>query len=238
VADETTSLLQFEFRDYFDVVRRRKWTIIGAILIVFVTGVMLSVREQKIYRATAEVLVSTPASTANPLIKPDLPTEIRLLEGAGVHSLAEKQVPGVGAVSGAAASPTILAISVDDPAPARAATSVNAYVAAYTEFRRQQEVTALLSAAQATQTKIDGLGKQITDLNNQLEQQLSDVQKKYAPTPNESATAGAIRQTNLTRETNAIEDAIKPKRDSDQQQQILLQAQLQNLQVQSQQASQ
>ena len=46
-------------RDYLRVLRRRKWIILQAVVIVPAVAVALSLRQQAMYRATSEVLLPT-----------------------------------------------------------------------------------------------------------------------------------------------------------------------------------
>src|SRR6266536_5918810 len=46
-------------RDYVRVVRRRKWIILQAVVLVPLAAVLLSLHQQKLYQASAQVLLST-----------------------------------------------------------------------------------------------------------------------------------------------------------------------------------
>lgn len=240
MAEETTRVLQFEFRDYFDVIRRRKWTVACAVATVTAVALLLSFRETKVYRATAEILVDSTddPSAGNVVTKPDLTTEVRLLTSAAVRSLAAKQLPQVGSVSGRSIGLRTMEVSVQDTDPARAAKSVEVYVKAFTDYRHDQMLSRLLGAADEAQAKIDNLGAEVTKLNGELNAQLESVQHKYAPVAGDSPTAALRRAQDSTREQAAVQDAIRPRRDSFQRQQILLEQTLQDLQIKSQRATQ
>src|SRR3954452_23522714 len=50
--EQTTTL-----RDYLRVVRRRKWIILQAVVLVPAVAIGLSLRQEKVYKATSEVLL-------------------------------------------------------------------------------------------------------------------------------------------------------------------------------------
>jgi polysaccharide biosynthesis transport protein len=66
--DETTNPDAVTVNDYVDVVRRRKWFIFLVALLVFLVGIVLIVRQDAAYSATARAIVpqtsTTPSSTA------------------------------------------------------------------------------------------------------------------------------------------------------------------------------
>ena len=45
-------------RDYLGVLRRHKWIILGAVLLLPALAVAASLQQQRLYQATAEVLIS------------------------------------------------------------------------------------------------------------------------------------------------------------------------------------
>ncbi|MEW6154459.1 MAG: polysaccharide biosynthesis tyrosine autokinase [Actinomycetota bacterium] len=235
MADETSRLFQLEFRDYFEIIRRRKLTVIGAIVVVFVTGLFLSVREQKIYRASAEVLINS-VSSAGADVQPDLDTESRLVQSEAVRARANEEVPGVGSVSVSIIGTKIVRVSAEDAVPSRAVETVNAYVKAYTEYRQEQEVDRLLRAAEETDARIADLDRQVRELSDQLDERLADVQARYAPVFGETAAEAGARQLALARETAAVEAELRPRRDTFQRQQLLLEGNLQELLARSQRA--
>lgn len=148
-------------RDYLHVARRRKWIILGAVVIAPVVAVFLASREQHLYRASAQVLLShqnlgqtltgTP-STAD--AQPDrtaktqadlanVPTvAARVLQ---VLKLKGRTVPEFAIACGASAASDadILNFSCTDPVPVVAAQLATEYARQYTLYRRELDTQAI-----------------------------------------------------------------------------------------------
>ena len=62
-------------RDYLRVVRRRKWIILQAVLLVPAVAVGLSLRQEKVYKATSQVLLvqQNPADQFNGINQSSVP---------------------------------------------------------------------------------------------------------------------------------------------------------------------
>jgi capsular exopolysaccharide synthesis family protein len=97
----------------------------------------------------------------------------------GVTTTARGQAPATGAadapmpasftVSFTPVTDTdILEVSAKSSDPKVAADVANAYVNAYLDFRRRQDVGGVLTATKEVQTKIDTLQRQLTDVNNKI----------------------------------------------------------------------
>jgi succinoglycan biosynthesis transport protein ExoP len=97
-------------RDYLRVVSRRKWTIAQAIVLVPLVAVGLSLQQQKVYRASAEVLLAT-QNVANQLNGINDPT---LSQDADRHAQTQADLARVPTVARQALLLAGLKRSVDD----------------------------------------------------------------------------------------------------------------------------
>src|SRR3954453_13218499 len=69
-------------RDYLRVVRRRKWIILQAVVLVPLAAVLLSLHQQKLYQASSQVL----------LIHQNLANHLSGIQGPGLYQSADRTV--------------------------------------------------------------------------------------------------------------------------------------------------
>lgn len=181
-------------RHYLQMVLRRKWTILLPTILVPAVLVGLSLRQEKLYQATAQVVVNQ-QDVANQILtgvggtggdpERDLQTQAAVARSPAVtaKALANASVRGrtrsparasVGVVPGA----DLLQFQVADPDPAYASRLTTAYARAYTRYRSQAVKAAVEAARQDTlrqlsffQTPEDRRSAAYADLVNR-EQQL------------------------------------------------------------------
>lgn len=155
-----------DFRDYLRILRRRIVPLVLATFVVTVAALVLSVRQEKVYRATVQVLLNrqdlaaTATGTAqDPTLSEDpgryAATQAAVARSAAVAKLALANVKAPGLTAGGLlaestvtpdATADLLDVQVDDPDPVRAAQLANAYAAAFTEFKLTLDTTALANA--------------------------------------------------------------------------------------------
>lgn len=167
-----------DLRDYGRMVLRRKWLIVAFTVLVVGAALGVSLREQKLYRSSAQMLMrpraiesifdqsrgSYFATTAQ-----SVQTEIQVLTGEGVASLVRDKLGYGGSVSASQVGDTsVVQVSAVSPVPARAAATANAYIDAYIHFRKKQAVDDLSLAVEQVQVKVDELQKQIAPLDLQI----------------------------------------------------------------------
>jgi Mrp family chromosome partitioning ATPase/capsular polysaccharide biosynthesis protein len=164
--------------DYVKILRRRKVVVISTVLIVAGVAFFLSLQQTKVYRASADVLLSRQSGLADALLQttdPTLSTDpIRVASTqtgiARLPEVAKRAVKGVpdhtaadllgnSSVSSSTNS-DILTLSVDDPSPAMAIRLANAYANAYTTYSLTLATTTLRNARLELQQKIAALQRQ------------------------------------------------------------------------------
>lgn len=142
--------------DYLRVTRRRKWVVIQAALLLPLAAVAFSLHQQRLYEASADVLLSAenPSATlpGTPLTglshDPErmTQTQARVARVPEVVQGALRQVSGTGltvtdflADSSVLSSPTsdVLTFAVTNPDPALAKQLTNAYAQSYSAYRQQ-----------------------------------------------------------------------------------------------------
>jgi succinoglycan biosynthesis transport protein ExoP len=160
-------------RDYLHVVRRRKWIILQAVVLVPVAAVAFSLHQQKLYQASAQVLLSTQnlaatlTGTQQTGITQD-PTRIaqtqadvarvptvakRVLAAFPGSGLTLQQFLGQSSVS-AATNADILTFMVTNHEPLVARELVDAYARDYTIYRRQLDTAAIAGALKTIDARI------------------------------------------------------------------------------------
>lgn len=155
--------------DYLAVVRRYKWVIIVAVLVVPAVAYVMSAREPKVFRATADVLLNRQdIATAITGIQPQSTvtdpyrygrTQARLAEAPAVLALAVKrsglQNPtGWGSDVSADPDTDILTFGVNSGEPDVAASLATAYAQAFTAYKLQTDTASLTRARRELQGRL------------------------------------------------------------------------------------
>ncbi len=177
VADE------LDLRAYLVILRRRWRWIVGTTILLVGASLALSLQQESLYQATAELLIRSQApdavlSTPNPSpvdAERALNNEIEILESGSVHDAVRENYAGpldVEKVSAAVASDRsdVVRVSVTAPDPDEAAALANTYIATYVDFRRLQRIEELLAAGAEIQVQIDRLGTEIAELRRPLDE--------------------------------------------------------------------
>jgi len=161
-------------RDYWSVVRRRKWIVLGAMLSAFSAATALSFLQDPIYETEAQMLVE-PRAAANVFgqdpalnaqsLERAIQTEIQVLEGQTVRQRVQEDL-GLESLppearGSAVGSTDVVSVKVRSGDPEVARLLANAYVEAYASVRREQAVNSLEAAGAELQAKIDELQDQI-----------------------------------------------------------------------------
>jgi RNA polymerase sigma-70 factor (ECF subfamily) len=163
-------------REYLRVVRRRKWVIFQAVLLVPAAAVVLSLQQQKLYRASADVLLvqQNLATQLNGITDPTVYQQAdrkaqtqadlarspevarRALEAAGLGARSTQDLLSHSSVS-AKQNADLLHFSVTDRNPAVAANLANLYAKAYISYRAKLDTAALLKARRDVDARLKTL---------------------------------------------------------------------------------
>ena len=163
-------------RDYLYVVRRRKWIILQAVVLVPAAAVAFSLHQQKLYQASAQVLLSTQnlaatltgtqqtGITQDPIRIAQTQADVarvptiaqRVLAAFPGTGLTLEQFLGASSVS-AATNADILTFAVTNHDPLVARELVDAYARDYTIYRRQLDTAAISSALKKIDLRIKQL---------------------------------------------------------------------------------
>ena len=163
-------------RDYLHVVRRRKWIILQAVVLVPLAAVLFSLHQQSLYKASAQVLLSSQnlaaqltgtqatginlqpdriaATQADVARVPDIAA--RVLAKVGGTGLTPRSFLEASGVT-TAANADVLTFEVTNHDPSLARRLVNAYARQYTVYRRRIDTAAIKSALANVQGRIKGL---------------------------------------------------------------------------------
>jgi polysaccharide biosynthesis transport protein len=165
-------------RDYLQVVRRRRWIILQAVVLVPLAAVLFSLHQQRLYQAQAQVLLSsqnlaaqlTNTQSTGINLQPDriAATQADVARAPRVAARVLAHVPGTGwtvddflqhsSVSNAA-NADLLTFSVTNHEPPLARRLVDEYAREYTIFRRQIDTAAVANAL----ANVDARIKQLVD---------------------------------------------------------------------------
>jgi capsular exopolysaccharide synthesis family protein len=175
-----------ELRQYLDILKRHKWFIIEAVVVVGLAAGIFSGLRTPIYEATARVLLTPndPTQQLNPTggngvvgNDPDryVTGQINIIQSEGVAREAAKTLNGVTFQQVEAAlsakqtdQSNVVSISATDPDPGRARDIVNAVAKGYIENRRVAAVSGLQQAADDIQKKLEPLQSQIAQLDARI----------------------------------------------------------------------
>ncbi|HEY3670715.1 MAG TPA: polysaccharide biosynthesis tyrosine autokinase [Acidimicrobiia bacterium] len=166
--DEERPELDFHF--YFGVLRRRAWIIVLVTIIVTGAALARSLSSDKVYQATATVLVQDPnaqvsvdQSSGNSFI--DISTEVALVQSGKIAAAAAKAMGADGALVtglsvGQVGDTTLMSITAESSSPRVAQLAANTYAKQYVKVRKDQKI-------QATEETIRSLQDHIAELKGQ-----------------------------------------------------------------------
>ena len=163
-------------RDYVRVVRRRKWIILQAVLLLPIAAVVFSLQQQKLYRAGADVLLvqQNLATQLNGITDPTVyqqadrraQTQADLARGpeiarqalrsAGLDDRSPQDLLSHSSVT-AKQNADLLRFSVTDPDPSVAPKLANRYARAYISYRARFDTAALLQAKRDVDARLKEL---------------------------------------------------------------------------------
>jgi tyrosine-protein kinase len=152
-------------RDYLRLIRRGKWLVLQAVVLVPAAAVLLSLQQQHLYEASSEVLLARQNVAAALTDTPDVTLSqdaarlvetqanlarvpavaVRALMEAKVFDRTAQELLDSSTVS-AKANADLLEFTVTDPSPAVAARLASAYAKEFTVYRRQLDTAALRRA--------------------------------------------------------------------------------------------
>jgi polysaccharide biosynthesis transport protein len=177
-------------REFLAIVWRRKWVVLLVIVLVPAAAVALSVRQPKLYQASARVLLSwqnlanelTGTSGSSVAQQPDrlAQTQAAVAQTSGVAKQVLAKIPGAHLTTGAfladssvSTNPNadILVFDVTNGSPAMAARLANEYAKQYTIYRRTLDNAAIVRArasVQAALKRLNGQGNSRSQLHADL----------------------------------------------------------------------
>jgi len=163
-------------RDYLHVLRRRKWIILQAAVLVPAAAIGFSLHQQKLYRASAQVLLSsqnlatelTGTQQTGVSVQPDrvAQTQADVARVPAIAARVLRRVPGTGLTvqrflsrSGVstATNADILTFEVMNRDASLARRLVDEYAASYTVYRRSLDTAAIHTALQSVDARIGQL---------------------------------------------------------------------------------
>src|SRR4051794_350562 len=213
-------------RDYLNVVKRRKWIIVQAVVLVPAAAIAFSLHQQKLYEAQAQVLLSSQnlaaqlTDTQNTGVnqQPDriAATQAAIARVPTIASRVTKIVPRAQLTPLAflerssvatGANNDLLTLSVTNHDPWLARRLVDVYARQYTIYRRQLDTTAIQTALRGVNEKIHNLaqggGRRSPVSSTLLDRQQTLVTMEALQTAN----ATVIKQAD-----RALQVQPKPKR--------------------------
>jgi capsular exopolysaccharide synthesis family protein len=158
-------------RSYAQLVRRRKWWVIGLAVLGLLISLAFTFTEAKQYSASAQVLVqpssqaSALGSAQQPVTPTDVQTMLQLVTSAPVTKAVQRQIGSAPSVTAAEVAQTnVIAITAIAGTPARAAATANAYAHAFVSYQETVALNNLTQAEGQLRGQIRSIGKQIKQL--------------------------------------------------------------------------
>jgi Mrp family chromosome partitioning ATPase/capsular polysaccharide biosynthesis protein len=222
-AEHSTTL-----RDYLQVLRRRKWIVLQAVVLVPLAAVLFSLNQQTLYQASAQVLLSsqnlaaqlTNTQSTGINLQPDriAQTQAGVARVPVIASRVLRRVGGTGLTvdqflsdSSVSTSPNadLLGFTVTNHDPQLARRLVDAYAREYTIYRRQLDTGAINTALKSATVRLKQLSR-AGGRNGALYSSLVDRQQTLA-------TMAALQTANATvikRADGATQIQPRPKRNA------------------------
>ena len=183
---------EMTIRDYARVVVRRKWIVIIAVVASVVGALIMSLAQDPIYEAEAQMLVEPRLGAAvfqqDPTLNVQnleraIQTEIQVLEGQRVRERVREDLGLDELPANVRASPVgatdVVSARVRSKDPRTAQVLADAYVQAYASTRREQAIDSLQLAETELSNKVDELQAQIDDADPAQRQALVTQQAAF-----------------------------------------------------------
>jgi succinoglycan biosynthesis transport protein ExoP len=162
-----------KLHDYLHVLRRRKWIALQAVVLLPLVAVVLSLRQERLHQASAQVLLSrddlaaaltgtlTPAAAQQPERLVETQADLarvsavarRVLAAAGAPNGSVKEFLRASSVT-AKPEADLLTFRVRDEDPERAKLLVTAYARQFTIYRRELDTAAIVNARRGLRERI------------------------------------------------------------------------------------
>ncbi len=206
-------------RDYLAVVRRRKWIILQAVILIPLAALVLSVRQHKVYQAKAQVLLTmqdlgraltgfgapdvnqdaTRISQTQANIARTPEVADRALAKAGIRDRSGYRLLAASKVT---ADPTsnLLFFSARDRDPATAVRLVNAYANGYVDYKQQLDTASIKKAESGVRDRLSQLrknGQESSRLFTNLADRLDQLEQMKAL---QSSNASVVRTADFARQ--------------------------------------
>lgn len=215
-------------RDHLDVLRRRRWIFLQAVVLVPLAAVLLSVRQDASYQASAEVLLngqnlalsltgaSDPASNRTPERVSETQAQLarvpelarRVLASAKIWNRTPEEFLLSSSVD-ARLNADLLLFAVSDPSPELASQLATLYAQEYTRYRRELDTEAIKRARTDVEREIARLeanDQQQTSLYDMLVEKQQQLRTMEAL---ETSNASVVREAGFAEQISP-----KPKRNA------------------------
>jgi succinoglycan biosynthesis transport protein ExoP len=159
-------------RSYLQILRKRRWWVTALTLLGLAVSLALSLTQQKMYSASAQLLVQATgginlalSSSQYSVTPTDVQTELQLVTSAQVQNLVRKELGSTPPVSAVEVGQTnVIAVTAVDPNPARAALVANTYAKAFVSSSTAATISNLAAAENQLSGQIQVLSKEIAHL--------------------------------------------------------------------------
>ncbi len=158
-------------RSYAQLVRKRKWWVIGLAVAGLAASLAISFTESKQYAASAQVLVqpssqaSALGSAEQPVTTTDVQTMLQLVTSAPVTSAVQKKLGHAPSVTAAEVAQTnVISITAIAGTPIQAATTANTYAKAFVNYQQAVAISSLTQAEAQLRGQIRSISKQLKQL--------------------------------------------------------------------------
>ena len=178
-------------------------------------------RRIKVYEGTAQLLITSPISSAisasgsNTAAPVDILTATKVITSPA-NEQAAAQLLRVPSLPGASASQSggtaVVDVSVQSTDPALAVKAANAYAQAYINGQRTQAVASLEAAASQLSSKIADLGSQISAIQNQIDALTGS--SRTAAANSSSVSALQAQQSSLVEQQTTLREQVTQLQDT------------------------
>lgn len=166
-------------REYIEVLKARKWTVILVTLLVVGSAMYLSFQQVPIYEATSRLLVrpvETDPSDAGQVVNLDTESQLVSSEPVALLVIEELELEDPPSellsrltVGAATAEGDVLSITYRSTDPEVAAAAANSFAENYIEYVRAEALDVLESAQATIQTRIDRVRDRLAEVSEEAE---------------------------------------------------------------------
>ena len=190
---------------YLHVLRRRRWWVVGLVVLCFGAALGYALTTSKKYSASAQLLVQPSTGSVSlsgtqvDISSTDVLTALQLATSAPVQAAVAKTLGSAPGISASEVGQTnVIELTATSTSPAEAAKIANLYAVNFVTYERKATSSSYTTVETQLQSQITSINGQVTSLQNQKPSSASTANQVNALSNEEYVLKGELAQLEVT----------------------------------------